>query len=81
MIADNKTEAEVGASHLHHTVGRKDPFEGTSTHSTTFTKARKLSIEQSNYNKPFSKAEFEFVLKKLPETLSDSCRNFHLINI
>ena len=74
VIADNKTKAEAGASHLHQTIGKKDPFEGTSPHSTTFTKARKLSMQQSvsNYNKPFSKAEFELVLKTLPETSSDS---------
>ena len=74
MIADNKTKPEAGASHLHQTICKKDPFEGTSPHSTTFTKARKLSMQQSvsNYNKLFSKSEFELVLKTLPETSSGS---------
>jgi len=46
VITDIKTKAEVGASHLHQTIGKKDPFEETSLRSTTFIKAREFSIEQ-----------------------------------
>jgi len=75
-----KQKLRKGASHFLQTIGKKDPLEGTSPNSTTVTKARKLSVEQSqsNYNKPFSKAEFEFVLKKPPET-SPGCDNIHLV--